>query len=112
MNGKVAIRLPGGEAADRYCDLYWPGLRLAFEYDSDEFHPAGRKWQGDSARRVELGMEEVEVVSVGRLQVEDARELDKLARLLCNRAGLRADRGRFEASSERVELQRSLMPWT
>ena len=111
LNGKVTVRMPEIGAAARYCDLYWPDLHLAFEYDSDEFHPAGRKWQIDSARRVELGMVEVEVVSVGRMQIEDAKELEKLARLLCNRAGLRTERGRFEDSLKRVELHRALMPW-
>lgn len=112
LNERVRVRLPDGETAERFCDLYWRKLRLAFEYDSDEFHQPGEKWRRDSGRRAELGAKDIEVVSVGRSQVEDVRELEKLAVLVCCRAGLRRDRGRFEYSAVRRTLRRQLMPWT
>lgn len=112
LNEKVPVRLSNGRIAERYCDLYWKTLRLAFEYDSDEFHRAGEKWRRDSGRRAELGAEDIEVVSVARSQVEDARELEKLALLVCRRASLRRDRKRFTYVSARGGLRRQLMPWT
>lgn len=111
LNEKVLVKLPNGRTAERYCDLYWRKLRLAFEYDSDEYHQAGEKWQRDSNRRAELGAEDVEVVSVARSQVEDARELEKLAVVVRRRAGLRSSQERAGCRNARKALRRQLMPW-
>lgn len=99
-----------GRKAKRYCDLYWSDMRLAIEYDSDEFHAPGTKWQHDSMRRVELGLQDIEVVSVGPMQIINETETEKLARLIARRSRRQIPPRNFAYSEVRQILRQTLMP--
>lgn len=111
LNESIETQDQYGRTHVRYCDLYWSDAKLAIEYDSAAFHRPGESWQRDSARRVELGIQDIEVVSVGPAQIRDERETEKLARLIARRTSKQMPSGNFAYSEARQRLRHTLMPW-
>lgn len=63
-------------------DLYWPSRRLIVEYDSDGYHLTSHRHRHDAVRRMVLDEMGYRVVSVTRLQLNDPREMDKVAKVV------------------------------
>ena len=51
------------------CDLCWPKLKLAIEYDSHQFHATNNKLALDSRRRIAIEQYGLHVISVTKQQV-------------------------------------------
>lgn len=71
------------------CDLYWPGVKLALEYDSDLEHLGSRSSASDSSRRNALDALGVDVISVTTLQIASRVEMEKIAHHVARRLGKR-----------------------
>ncbi|MCL1846781.1 MAG: hypothetical protein FWF91_02295 [Coriobacteriia bacterium] len=65
-----------------YCDLFWPDVDVAAEYDSDQFHTGPDRISSDSKRRNALATMGVLVVTVTNRQIRDTVELEKVAKQL------------------------------
>lgn len=64
------------------CDLYWPRIKVAIEYDSDMFHVGADRITSDSIRRSRLNALGILVISVTRRQVMNREEFHKIAELI------------------------------
>lgn len=96
----------GGES--RFCDLYWPRARVALEYDSKAYHEDLGLESHDSARRTELGLEDVHVISVTKDQVNDVNRFDELAHLLAKELGKPLRIRRKDFRKRRAKLRKEL----
>ena len=65
-----------------YCDLFWPDVDVAAEYDSDQFHTGADRIASDSKRRNALATMGVLVVTVTNQQIRNTVELEKVAKQL------------------------------
>ena len=92
----------------RACDLLWPEYGLAVEYDSDEYHLGKEKHDADSKRLTTLGLVGLHVESLTKAQVFDARELDRVARLLAKLMGKRLRTNVADVMIRRCRLRREL----
>ena len=98
-----------GGVRERRCDLFWPEFRLGVEYDSDAYHALREKLHADAARRVDLGLNDIDVVSVTIEQLRDARALEDVARLLAGKMGKRIHPLVLAPSETRANLRRQLL---
>lgn len=71
------------------CDLYWPKVKLAVEYDSDEFHTGVQRISQDSMRRTALANKGITVISVTNRQISSSNELKSVAHALASHLGKR-----------------------
>lgn len=69
------------------CDLFWPQINTAVEYDSDAWHSEERQQVKDASRRNALEAMGVAVVTVTSRQLYDIREMDRVALMLSRRLG-------------------------
>ncbi len=80
---KMASRARGVADFARYiADLHWPSTRLIVEYDSDEHHLTSGQQRHDAVRRMALEEMGYRVLSVTRLQLNEPREMDKVAKVI------------------------------
>jgi hypothetical protein len=83
LNGRI---VPGKSAkassSKSYysCDLFWPDLDLAVEYDSDHFHTGAERIASDSKRRNSLALIGIVVITVTSRQIRSIVEFEKVAR--------------------------------
>lgn len=92
------------------CDLCWPSVHVALEYDSNAFHAGTAQIAHDSIRRNALSYKGFEVISVTWAQLASPVETDRIARLLARLMGRRL---RIEANDwrrRRDELRRLVLP--
>ena len=71
-----------------YCDLLWPDIGMALEYDSSQFHGA-KTSAADAKRRTDLLNRGIVVISVTNRSVRNLIELDGIARALGKKLGTR-----------------------
>lgn len=95
------IELPGPmkkKLRTRYyvCDLFWPSVNLAIEYDSDLAHAGIYKTAKDALRRSILTTLGISVLSVTRPQIMDRTAFFQLAYLVAKKTNKRI---RYEQSS-------------
>lgn len=109
MNARIEVKDSYVRTQQRFCDLYWPEMKLAFEYDSATYHRAGEKWVRDSVRRVDLGLSHIEVVSVAYEHLANEVETEKLARLIGERSAKRMAPRNCVNSAAREELRHALL---
>lgn len=109
MNARIEVKDSYGRTRQRFCDLYWPQMKLAFEYDSAAYHQAGEKWLRDSARRVDLGLSRIEVVSVAYAHLVNEAETEELARLIGERSAKHITPRNFAYSAAREQLRYTLL---
>lgn len=69
------------------CDLYWPSGKVAIEYDSDQYHTGTERIAHDATRRNALALLGIEIISVTNQQLFDAKEIDRVARIVAKRIG-------------------------
>lgn len=83
----VALSLPkrirdASAAAYYVADLCWPDSRLVIEYDSDEYHLTPQQQHRDAVKRMVLEEMGYRVLTVTKRQLNDPREMDKVARVV------------------------------
>ena len=93
------------------CDLYWPGERVAVEYDSAQYHTAEERQTRDAIRRNMLQYKGVKVITATRKHVSSASEFDKLARQIGRAIGKRFRIPEKEHIAARAELRKTLFDW-
>ncbi len=86
------------------CDLFWPELKLAAEYDSQAFHQGERKIVDDQARAAAIGSSGITVVSIRGGQIDDPCKFQTVVADLNKKAGRRQ---RIQSESFR-EKERNL----
>ncbi len=91
------------------CDLYWPEAKFAIEYDSNLHHTGATRIAEDASRRVDLAYLGIEVATLTQQQAYDPREMDRIARLLAKRLGVRLREERLDPSGAQGELRRLLL---
>lgn len=110
MNHRVEFASPTCAAGPSFClcDLCWPEHKLDVEYDSDAFHGAPKRIADDARRRGRLDECGYSVLTVGRRQVFDARDLERMALLIGKHLGVRVRRERIDRDAQ-VKLRRALL---
>ena len=88
------------------CDLLWPELKLAAEYDSQAFHQGERKIVDDQARAAAIGSSGITVVSIRGGQIDDPCKFQTVIADLNKKAG-RRQRIRSESFREKERNLRS-----
>lgn len=71
------------------CDLFWPDVNVAAEYDSDMFHTGAERISSDSRRRNTLASIGILVITVTNQQIRSIVEFGKIAHLLAASMGKR-----------------------
>lgn len=92
MNSRVMLGAKARTAAKSdhcVCDLFWPSANLAIEYDSNLCHTGASRIARDASRRVVLSHQGIETVTVTWNQVRNRDKLDRVARLIAGRLGVR-----------------------
>jgi len=87
------------------CDLYWPQVKLAVEYDSDEFHSRDEEKAEDSIRRNVLISMGVKVISVDNQHIKSRTQLEGVARQLSRNTSKRLhhrENPRFPEAQKRL----------
>lgn len=107
LNKRVLVVDGRGAPRFRYCDLCWNGYAL--EYEGAPYHAQPAKQAADSARRVDLGLQRVDVDTVFRSQVEDPLAFEKVARVTARHIGWRLRPEALIPSRARWELRRDLL---
>jgi very-short-patch-repair endonuclease len=69
------------------CDLFWPESNLAVEYDSNENHTGADRINDDSKKRIALESAGTKVITVTKEQIQNADELDIVAKEIAKRLG-------------------------
>ncbi len=91
-------------------DLYWPEVRFAIEYDSDQWHVGPERIGQDAARRNALLFQGVNVVTVCSQQIMSESKMDDVARIAARALG-RSVRPRARDWRKRNrELRRVVLP--
>ena len=92
FNYRVDVPSHMRKLADRKyceCDLCWPDLNLAAEYDSARYHLDPERQESDARRRGTLVSLGFTVLTVSRKQVMDGGAFNRLARQIANLTGKR-----------------------
>lgn len=91
-------------------DLYWPEVRFAIEYDSDQWHVGPERIGQDAARRNALLFQGVNVVTVCSQQIMSESKMDDVAHIAARALG-RSVRPRARDWRKRNrELRRVVLP--
>ena len=91
------------------CDLLWPEWGICLEYDSDAHHRSEDAIANDAKKRLGLLHEHVLAISVTRAQINDARELDKIAAFLMKQGGLRIRKEPPDLLTRRYLLRKTVL---
>jgi len=91
------------------CDLYWPERGVAVEYDSDLAHATSERLAADAVRRNALALLGVTSYTVGRKQINDAREMNRIAFILARALGRRLRPPKKSFSARQYVLRRTLL---
>lgn len=108
LNFEVSSKLMAGRlVGSRFhrCDLYWPRIRLALEYDSEAEHSGPDEVGRDSRRRAALSHGGITVHTVTRSQIASVPEMERIARIVSKALGKRPRKGSFDVTDERLELR-------
>ena len=108
FNPKLVISNPDG-VKERYPDLFWPGVNIDVEYNSDAEHAGEWARYRDSKREVELVIANVKVLPLTRAQLMDVDEFDAFAQGLRRMLGVRTRPTDSEWIRRRAELRKKLL---
>lgn len=92
----------------RYCDLCWPGSKLALEYDSDAHHASPRKLNEDSFRRIQIETTDMHVISVTKTQLFDPNSFEQLAHVVGRYLGKRIRTNQQDHPVQQMNLRKEL----
>ena len=87
------------------CDLFWPKVNIAAEYDSDTFHTGADRIASDSKRRNTLASAGLVVITVTNQQIRSVIEFEKVAKLLARNMGRRLQ---YHDNPKFLELRQQL----
>lgn len=107
LNKQVMVRDGAGAPRPRYCDLCWPGYAL--EYEGAPYHAAPAKQVADSARRIDLGLEHMDVNTVFYAQIEDPVAFERLAKVTARHIGWRLRPAALAPTEARWRLRADLL---
>ena len=88
------------------CDLYWPKVKVAAEYDSDMYHATSYRIGSDSIRRADLASAGTTLVTVTNQQIRRIAEFDQVAGVLATLTGKRLNNNRNVKFIEARQLLR------
>lgn len=91
------------------CDLYWPQIKTAIEYDSDLWHSGEVRHTGDSVRRNAIEHLGLTVVTMTKGQLYDARETERIALIVARRLHRYHPSNRKDLLARRYELRRAVL---
>ena len=86
------------------CDLLWPEVGFAVEYDSDMFHTPSSKIAHDAKRRNALSSLGITVLTVTRAQFSSVHGLDQVASQVAKGIGARVRMERVNRAAQRKLL--------
>jgi very-short-patch-repair endonuclease len=112
LNSKIIFSEEARRTADRsyyLCDLFWPELDCAVEYDSDQFHTGADRIARDSKRRNSLSAVGITVVTVTNRQLQSISEFDKVARIISQHTDRRLQYKSPKFNEKRLELRRQIL---
>jgi len=92
MNARIRPAKSAKKSASKSyysCDLFWPDLNVAAEYDSDAHHTGAERIASDSKRRNTLASIGIVVITVTKQQIKSVVETEKAASLLASNMGKR-----------------------
>ena len=113
--GQQAASICG--AKNLYCDLLWRDARLAFEYDSREFHSTPVRHRKDTARALALQSMGIRVQSVTYEQLINVPQMSALALIAAKATGKHVRRCSSKMLAKRKPLMNELLavahrPWS
>ena len=91
------------------CDLFWKEKAIAVEYDSDLFHTNEKSIHADSERRFDLDVIGIDPITVTGKQVRDPVALERIARQIAKKLGIRWQHKSEKSLEAEYELRRLLM---
>lgn len=92
------------------CDLYWANHAVAVEYDSDQFHTGADRIANDAAKRNALSLLGLEVYTLTNAQLKDLDEMERFARLLAKKFGIRFQTPyRYNYRERQIDLTRQIL---
>lgn len=91
------------------CDLYWPEVDLAVEYDSDSYHTGSERIAGDAKKRLDLHTLGIEVLTTTRGQIQSVTEFDRLAKAIAKKLEKRLRYENPQFMDARRELREYLL---
>ena len=112
LNAKIEVSKSAKQLASRQyykCDLFWPQIKTAVEYDSDSWHLGTRARANDAAKRNAIDAMGLTVITLTKGQLYDAREMDRVALILAKKFG-RYHRSTCKGTmTRRYELRRTVL---
>jgi very-short-patch-repair endonuclease len=89
------------------CDLLWPSVKLAVEYDSEQYHCGAEKIFDDSKHRNLLSSMGYPPIIVTKQQLYDVEEFEKVVRLLAQKLGkqLKHRSSNFQVAHRRLRKE-------
>lgn len=82
LNYRIELNATGSPLARKgfyVADACWSDARLILEYDSDKWHLTSEQLREDAVKRMALEAMGYRVITVGRLQMNDPAEMDRVA---------------------------------
>lgn len=101
LNERVAIAAPAsatGMPHDLFCDLYWPGSKVAVEYDGVDFHSGFERVHRDYVRANELQAMGVSIDVLTKRELFDGSLFDAMAHRVAHKLGFRLRKQAFDAT--------------
>lgn len=109
LNAQVTHSFSDTRHPERFrCDLYWPTVKLALEYDSHQYHASSEKVVLDSTRRMKIESEKIHVLSVTKQQIYNPYEFEKLVGVIARYLGHRIRINRKDFDQRRQHLRAKL----
>lgn len=108
LNPKLLVSNPDG-TKERYPDLFFAGVNIDVEYNSDSEHSGEWCRYRDSKREVELTVANIKVLPLTRPQLMSTDEFDAFAQGLRRMLGVRSRATDLEWAFRRDELRRRLL---
>ncbi|OUO90056.1 hypothetical protein B5F40_08535 [Gordonibacter sp. An230] len=91
------------------CDLYWPRMRVAVEYDSDRYHTGPERIARDARRRNALAEGGVTVFTMTRDQLFDPAAFRRCARMIATCLKRRGPSYDIESLRREDDLRRAVL---
>lgn len=109
LNAQVTHSFSGARHPERFrCDLYWPTVKLALEYDSHQYHASSEKVVLDSTRRMKIESKKIHVLSVTKQQIYNPSEFEKLVGVIARYLSHRIRINRKDFNQRRQHLRAKL----
>lgn len=93
------------------CDLFWPGAKLAVEYDGQETHDDLCDRSKDGSRHAALVGMGFQTIRITGENVRNVKELDAIAHAITKKLGMRMQPTKRDWSAKRDQLRNEILPW-